>query len=263
MALKLGEVKNRIKRFIDFCLCLCFFPRGMRIIKYLYIPHGNSITDKFFLYIMSRNLSVDGDILEIGSYMGSSSILLASGNHSSHRRGKVWLVEHDPQPSKEALLGVFASHGFGDNVNLIAEKSEDARKIIDQTFRFIFVDGGHKYSEVKKDILLWADCLSDGGVISFHDIKFKSVAKAVSELIENSDKFRVLGILNNILYASKGNFRDGELVCRFNKLNAIRVKCINFVRIFTKQSKQQRERLRLNRTIDRKLRKLHIGTKRV
>lgn len=37
-------------------------------------------------------------------------------------------------------------------------------------FDLIFVDGGHKYEEVKKDFVNYYPCLKDGGIMLFHDV---------------------------------------------------------------------------------------------
>jgi predicted O-methyltransferase YrrM len=219
--------KKQLSRFIDFCLCLCFFPSGITIIPLLPIKGFHAIAEKFFLYIVSKGLSAKGDILEVGSYMGASSLLLAAGNHASRQKARVWLIEPSPQPSKDAFLDLFSSRGFNKEVVLIDKTSEGAGGEIAAKFRFIFIDGKHDYEYVKKDIRIWKERLAEGGIIAFHNISREGVARAVNELIQQSTAFIVQGVVADTLYASKGECRDTSLIFRFGKLNAVREKCIN------------------------------------
>jgi len=222
--------KCKLIRFIEFCLCLYFFPSGIKIIKFLSTIGLHTTTEKFFLYITSKNLSVEGDILEIGSYMGSSSVLLAAGNRLSRNKGKVWLIEPLPRPNKAAFLNVLSSRGMDKDVILIDKTNTKAEDAVDSMLRFIFIDGNHEYEHVKKDISIWRKRLAEGGIIAFHDINEKGVARAVNELIEKSGEFSVLGVIANTLYASRGAFKDNNLVSRLRRLNTIREKCIKLAR---------------------------------
>lgn len=60
---------------------------------------------------------------------------------------------------------------------------EMAEEVKDNILDFIFIDAGHDYKSVKKDIQAWTDKLKIGGLMSGHDINLKGVRKAVDELI--------------------------------------------------------------------------------
>jgi hypothetical protein len=47
----------------------------------------------------------------------------------------------------------------------------------------VFIDGGHEYPEVKRDIELWRPMLVDGGLLCGHDYPRLGVYTAVSELV--------------------------------------------------------------------------------
>jgi len=217
---------SQVRRFIDFCLCACFFPEAISVLRFLGVKGQNTIAEKFFLYIISKNISLEGDILEIGSFMGSSSILLVAGNELSKHKGTVWLIEPYPQPNIEQFLEIFHKRGLDQYIKLIDKTSEEARDVVDSKFRFIFIDGNHEYEYVKKDILLWQECLVEGGIIAFHDRKFSGVSMAIAELIRRSDNFTILGNISGILYAAKGKPINDDLILRLNKINNLREKCI-------------------------------------
>ncbi len=222
--------KNLLNKFVDFCLCLYFFPKSLDILNFLAIKGLNSIAEKFFLYNISKELSLDGDILEVGSFQGSSSMYLAEGNSLSLNKGRLWLIEPLPKPDRETFIDNFKRFGFDKDVMLVDKTSEDASKVVNSTFRFIFIDGSHDYEDVKRDILLWARHLKVGGIIAFHDRKLAGVAKAIDELIKDFNEFKILGSISGILYASKGNCKDVKLISKIIKLNAAREKLLSISR---------------------------------
>jgi len=217
---------EKLRRFIDFCLCAYFLPEVISAVRFLGIKALTSIAEKSFLYVISKNVSSEGDILEIGSFMGSSSILLAAGNELSINRGIVWLIEPYPKPNKDQFFNVFRKRRLDKYIKLVDKTSEEARNVVDSKFRFIFIDGNHEYEYVKKDILLWQECLNEEGIIAFHDRTWDGVSKAIDELIRKSDNFTILGNISGILYAVKGKLINDDLVSRLNKLNELREKCI-------------------------------------
>lgn len=224
---------NRFKRFVDFCICLCFFPYAISLIRFLKVRGLNTIAERFFLYVVSKNIPIKGDILEIGSFMGSSSLLLAAGNEVSQKKGEVWLIEPYPRPNKESFLNLFNLLGLDKHIKLIDRTSEDARNMVNSKFRFIFIDGNHDYAYVKKDILLWGDCLNDGGIIAFHDRNFDGVLRAVNEYIHKSDKFIFLGMISGILYFSKGNYAQNNPIPQLKRLGSYREVFMKISRMFS------------------------------
>jgi len=211
-----------LHRLADFCISILFFPSGAPVLDSLHVPGYHAVAEKFFLYIVSRDIRCKGDILEIGSYRGSSSLLLALGNSRSRNRGRVWLVEPEPKPDREGFMSHFRARGLDGDVTLVEKGSAEARDGIDAEFRFIFIDGDHRYEAVKRDAALWMGRLAEGGVIAFHNIGAGGVRKAVDETVACSNDFPVQGTLADTFYAAKGCFRDPGFVRRFRALNRVR-----------------------------------------
>lgn len=65
---------------------------------------------------------------------------------------------------------------------------EMAEVIKDESLDFIFIDAGHDYDSVIKDLKAWVPKVKPGGLVSGHDIHFPGVLKAVSELIPDYEK---------------------------------------------------------------------------
>jgi len=166
---------------------------------------------------------LEGDIIEIGAYMGRGTARLAK---FARRYGKkVYAIDvFDPGLDKtlsksgikagdvyEAFLqGRSMLEVYRDSIrgldNIITVK-KDSRKVSfpqGQRFIFGFIDGCHQQAYVENDFhLIWPRLVS-GGALGFHDYKFDDwpeVTSAVDKLIhahkrEISDAYEIEGKYN-------------------------------------------------------------------
>lgn len=106
-------------------------------------------------------------IVEIGRYLGGSTILLSMANPD------VQIVSIDiAPPADEHLKIMFDDLGCGNNVKLVSEDANTYAKKAnreDLIHDFLFIDGDHTYEGCAKDIETWYPLLSPGGLIIFHD----------------------------------------------------------------------------------------------
>jgi len=77
---------------------------------------------------------------------------------------------------------------YGDKIQFIFKKSEDAVDDVPNDLDFVYVDGNHDYSYVKRDIELYFPKLKTAGFLGGHDINMPGVFQAVSEFRSNSNK---------------------------------------------------------------------------
>lgn len=71
---------------------------------------------------------------------------------------------------------------YGDRSIFYRESTFKAhRKIDDASLDFVFIDAGHGYDDVKKDITNWMPKIKEDGFIIGHDYTLSSVSKAVKE----------------------------------------------------------------------------------
>lgn len=121
-----------------------------------------------------------GLIVEIGSYGGRSTLMLALG---SGRK----VISIDPYIGYEDIYKGFQKTIKGLDIELIKKKSEDAAQTWNKKIGLLHVDGDHHYEEVKKDIKFWAPHVQ--GSILFHDYVVHQedfgVEKAVNEMFKN------------------------------------------------------------------------------
>ena len=143
-------------------------------------------------FIEDRALQhLDGDIIEIGAYMGGGTVKLARFARKYHK--KVFAVDtFDPGVDLTVGRGgvtagdVYRAFLEGASMFEVYEKTtagldnivtirKDSRYLAfprEQKFFFGFVDGCHQRSYVENDFaVIWPQLVS-GGAIGFHDYKF-------------------------------------------------------------------------------------------
>lgn len=167
-----------------------------------------------FLYHLAKRGPGDGTVVEIGSFLGRSTIFLASGSKSGGR-GKIYSI--DPHkgafaigrrfsgPTYQQYLKNLSTSKVKGSVISIRSLSTEAIKKWNKPIRLLFIDGNHTYAAVKADILHWEPFLVQGGVIVMHDALNPAVgpSKAIVKLLLNNQRFSHLGVVDGIFYCSK------------------------------------------------------------
>ncbi len=133
-----------------------------------------------------KEISRDKDVLEVGPYMGRSTVCIArtaksvitidTFKHEDNETGQT--------DSYTSIVPFLQNTLEFDNIITIIGKSVDvAKHIKDNSKDIIFIDGSHKYEDVKDDIRVWKPKLKKGGYMLFHDYYggFTGVAKSVNE----------------------------------------------------------------------------------
>lgn len=146
------------------------------------IPTHMTADELFVLSNLVKGIS-RGTLVEIGSYMGASSFMLAK----SMSRNSVlycidtWQNEGMTEGHKDTY-GIFMAniHPVKDRIRPIRKRSEDAVTDVPDNIDFIFIDGDHSYEGVKKDFKLWLPKMKPGGIMVFHDSGW---AEGVQQLI--------------------------------------------------------------------------------
>jgi len=135
--------------------------------------------------------------VEIGSYIGASSLMIAKGLNADSELYCVDTWENDAMT--EGNWDTFVE--FKKNTGLVANKivmgrsnSADAAKKFEDTIDFLFLDGDHSYEGVKKDVDAWLEKLKSGGIITMHDIGWaEGVKKVVKEDVKpHLERFKQL-----------------------------------------------------------------------
>jgi len=164
-----------------------------------------------YLYRLGRESSTEGVIVEIGSWKGKSTICLALGSMAAGG-GKVYGVDpHKPlaeegyvEDTEAEFLKNITEAKVQTHVVPMVMTSEQAAKGWNKPIALLWIDGDHRYEQVKRDFLLWEPHVVQGGIIAMHDtIRKKGPKRVLWESIFRSDRFQAISIVDNITAARK------------------------------------------------------------
>jgi len=143
------------------------------------------------LYVAARDVAVDGPLLEVGSYLGKSTLYLAAA--ARERTGFVVTVDHhrgseEHQPGWEyhdpslvdgatgridTLPGfrrTIAAAGVEDVVVAVLARAETLAGLWTRPLALVFLDGSHTDESAQRDYACWAPHVTAGGVLAIHDV---------------------------------------------------------------------------------------------
>jgi predicted O-methyltransferase YrrM len=121
-------------------------------------------------------------IVEVGSYCGKSTIVLAAAARSVNPPARVYAIDpHEGEvgardtlegvrseaPTFERFRANVAAAGVDDLIHAIRRRSYDVPW--QSPIAFLFVDGLHDYENVSRDFRHFEPCLSEGAYVAFHD----------------------------------------------------------------------------------------------
>ena len=169
---------------------------------YLDIPHGGT-NDKECEWL--QNVAKDmNSIVEIGSYMGRSTVALLSGISSTNTLYAVDPFDTSPtgiyaalQDSNYATVYSTFLENTKDfkNLKVIRDTSRNAAmKLQNEIFDMIFIDGEHSYNAVLEDINLWLPKTKK--ILCGHDYNkhYDSVVKAVDKILSGVEVYESIWI---------------------------------------------------------------------
>jgi predicted O-methyltransferase YrrM len=173
--------------------------------------------EAFALYLLAAEGPAAGAIVEIGSFMGRSTIVLATGSMSS-RREKVTAVdhfrgspEHQINPALVAERVVYnhfmqnlRKAGVAEHVQPIIASSQEAVAGWQGPIRLLFIDADHAYESTKQDFQLWSPFVVPGGLIAFHDVgSWPGVTQFYNELLGSGQGWEQILLVQTLRVVQK------------------------------------------------------------
>lgn len=161
------------------------------------IPTYTTQDELFKLNFLAKTLTKNSVCVEIGSYIGASSLLIAKGLTNN---SKLYCI--DTWQNDAMTEGNWDSFNeFSTNTKSVRSKIQTIRKTSLEAVQdfnlqidYLFIDGDHSYEGVKSDVDAWFPKLKSGGIVVMHDIGWaEGVIKVIVEDIEpNLSKFEKL-----------------------------------------------------------------------
>ncbi|MDQ6961782.1 MAG: class I SAM-dependent methyltransferase [Mariprofundaceae bacterium] len=134
-----------------------------------------------FLTLASAVPSATGEVLEIGSFKGKSTIVLAkSAKHAGDAHTGLWACDPFTSPTvtcpdleEDSSFSDFErnlrSADVTADVRVFQDYSDQLALTWNTSLRLLWIDGDHTFAGAKKDFDNFSPWLVDGAIIAFHD----------------------------------------------------------------------------------------------
>ena len=171
------------------------------------------------LYQVSKAISTqDSDgliVVEIGAFLGRSTIFLAQGLKESGKGILISIDPHEgipyyhPAPTYNDYLENIKTAKLEECIQIEKGISENVITKINQPIYLLFIDGDHTYDMVKKDFSLYNEKVIDGGYIAFHDAVLEGPFKVINEVV-SSNRWEFLQMIGNLALLRKNTSLERE-----------------------------------------------------
>jgi MMP 1-O-methyltransferase len=173
-----------------------------------------------FLGVLAACVPGRGAIVEIGSFKGKSTVMLASVA-ARYGLGPVVAIDPHTAPSPtDRILNVTTTTfddfqeslkiaGVEKHVEAYREFSGVVGKSWNRPIRMLWIDGDHTYRGAKEDFDLFTAHLVNGGVVALHDTlnAFEGPIRVFVEEILRSDRYGPAGVVQSTAW---GQFRPED-----------------------------------------------------
>ncbi len=225
LGIKKHQWKKSVKKFID--KIKTAFPQYpwndfYRISEHFLCRESSSLPERAFLFRLSHDLQANAKIVEIGSWIGESSCLLAWGLKGNG--AKLYAVDNfkgeasDPSARtryqermyrlkidniKESFDKNIAHFNLSSQVEAIVADSLAAAKAFREpahSIDLLFIDGDHSEDATRNDIIAWLPFLKHGGIIVFHDFSSNhGVPQAIWWAVKQSYFSELIGVYGTMI----------------------------------------------------------------
>ena len=177
------------------------------------VPGHLTENEARFLGLLAACVPAKGMIVEIGSFRGRSTVMLAKV--ASHYGGGVVaidphnspiLFDHQADPeasSYQDFLRNIRAAGVAEHVEVHANYSKEIAGSWNRAIRLLWIDGDHSYEGAKSDLDGFLPHVVPHGVVAYHDAlnAFPGPIRVFVEEVLGSDRFGPAGFVHSIAWA--------------------------------------------------------------
>jgi predicted O-methyltransferase YrrM len=176
------------------------------------------------LWEAGAGVAEGGRIVEIGSYHGRSTVVLARAvggraritaidPHAGNDRGPQQIegTGAEGEADHQRFLRTLRDAGVEDRVRHVRLPSARALGEVEGAIDVLYVDGAHRYRPARDDIARWGARVAPGGLMLVHDA-FSSVGVTLAQLrlLLLGDGFRYLGRAGSLVSYRREVLSTGE-----------------------------------------------------
>ena len=198
--------------FDKLAIAVEFFSFALRFSR---IEGWLSETEGYALLLAAAHGPGNGEIVEIGSWMGRSTCWLAAGSQLKCREKVHAIDPFDGGPMLRHLAVIQEQgttyHSFVDNlisvglfdyVEPIVATSQQAAQTWNKPIRLLFIDGDHSYEAVKTDFEQWSRFLIADALIAFDDVtgQYEGAKRYYDELLQSNQRYREVAHVGKVKF---------------------------------------------------------------
>lgn len=184
------------------------------------------------LFAAAARCREGGRIVEIGSFRGRSTIVLALAAepgvevvaidpHAGNDRGpqEIEGFAEAATTDRAVFQANLAGAGVADRVRHVAAFSDAAHGEVTDPIDVLYVDGAHRFGPARADLRDWGARVADGGTLLIHD-SFSSIGVTLAILRElvPSNRFRYVGRTRSLTEYRADLHAHGRLANAFRQL---------------------------------------------
>ena len=166
-----------------------------------------------FLALLAACPTTTGTVLEIGSYRGRSTTLLARANQLVNSNPIV-AVDHFLQAgSYEAFQKTIRAAEVEHLIEFHRMMSWELATGWDRPLRLLWIDGNHSYDSTHRDLGAFSPYLADGAIVAIDDVlnRYEGSLRVFLEDILLSPRFGAAGVCGSIGWAQfQADLRDAR-----------------------------------------------------
>lgn len=178
----------------------------------------------------SRDSSADVVIVELGSWHGKSSVLLAAGlcsqasarlycidpfgqdeNPVFQAREYDPLLRRMPYSLEEGFKRTIRRCGVAHVVEAVKGYSYDVVRTWERAIDVLFIDASHHYEAVQRDFQLWSAFVKPGGIVALHDVSpsYPGPSRVMAEDLQPPG-YAELQQVDSLAWAVKKHIENGS-----------------------------------------------------